>query len=762
MSHGALYGGLAAVVIVVVVVVGLGFANVIPGFHLGSSGTPATSTPTKYAVEFTETGLSVGASWTVVLSGASASSTNGTVRFQEPAGTYSYTIDTVTGYSVTPASGSVTVSGPGSSTAVAFTLLSGATKYSVTFSETGLTLPATWTVAFLGADQSGFGPDLLFSAPNGTHTYSVFPLAGYRADPSSGSVVVAGANSTVDIVFTAVPPTAYSLTFDESGLPQDTTWSVTVNGTVLSGSTGSLGLIETNGSYPYTVGSIAGYTPGSTGGTAIVDGTATLVGITFTSSAPPATNATYALDFEQVGLPSNATWVVYFGSNPFLGAGTQAEGANQTVDVPNGTYSWYAYTGYANLSVPGGSTYDATPGEGTLVVAGATQIVPIDFVANGTPPSGPTYSVNFTEAGLPAGSEWWVFAFSTNYSALSNGSATTGQTVELAMPNGTWYYNASTNASGYADLEYDFVTVSGGPQAAVVVFTPITTLVFNITNGIGYSPALINISQNGSEYDGEDGGFGGNASFVVPDGTYQWSASALVYRLTPSNGTIAADGTTVQIASRATAETTYAVTIDANGLGIDPMWEPSLWAWNGPGMTYGFTDQIAGSSSDTFQVPNGTYVWGATDPTGTYAADPASGVLTVGGSAVTVETNYTLVPLTAMHIEFEESSFAGGIYDPQIPAGASWSVTFDGVTQSSTGAFIIFVAPNGTYNYTVRGPSMYSPLPAGGTVTVVGIPAAGGDLVVVDVYFGASGLEPALQDQPHPPVSVSTPWARWE
>jgi hypothetical protein len=750
MSHGALYGGLAAVVLVVVVVVGLGFANVIPGFHLGSSGTPATSTPTKYAVEFTETGLSVGASWTVVLSGASASSTNGTVRFQEPAGTYSYTIDTVTGYSVTPASGSVTVSGPGSSTAVAFTLLSGATKYSVTFSETGLTLPATWTVAFLGADQSGFGPDLLFSAPNGTHTYSVFPLAGYRADPSSGSVVVAGANSTVDIVFTAVPPTAYSLTFDESGLPQDTTWSVTVNGTVLSGSTGSLGLIETNGSYPYTVGSVSGYTATSTGGTAVVDGVATSVGVVFTVSAPPQPNASFGLTFEQSGLPANATWFVDFGTNNSWFAYTGAEGSSQSVKVPNGTYYWEGFTYFVNASLPVGTEYDASPANGSVTVAGADQSVPLEFLATMPSNSSTTYPVNFTETGLPLGANWSV------YVGPVNGSANSGSSIVLPLPNGTWFIGAGTNASGLADLGYSEVTVDGGPAAAVVAFSGFAVVTFNVSNGVPDSLWSVNVSQNGSEYEGDSGSIVGNVTFTLPDGSYQWSASALEAQLVPDNGTILVNGTAIGIVMHATNEKTYGVTIDASGLSSSPFWQPSIAAWND--VSDQLSDYVSGTSSMTFQVPNGTYLWSATDPSGTYAADPASGVVVVHGAAVTVQTNFTAVPSDAMFVQFEESTFAYGL-GAQLPVGSSWSVTFDGSTQSTTGAFIDFVVANGTYNYTVTAPPSYLPLPAGGTVTVDGNPTLGGYAVQIGVVFNANELAPANSGA-QPSVGTAS-LARW-
>ena len=54
-----------------------------------------------------------------------------------------------------------------------------------------------------------------------------------------------------------------------------------------------------------------------------------------------------------------------------------------------------------------------------------------------------------------------------------------------------------------------------------------------------------------------------------------------------------------------------------------------------------------------------------------------------------------------------------------LASGTSWSVTFNGGTQSSTTDSINFVVPNGTYEYYVNVPSGYtSPSPLSGTVTV--------------------------------------------
>ncbi len=79
----------------------------------------------QYTVKFTESGLSSGTTWYVNLSnGQSFKSTTSTISFNEPNGTYSYTIGNVSGYTVSPSSGSLTVSGSNASKAITFTVTS--------------------------------------------------------------------------------------------------------------------------------------------------------------------------------------------------------------------------------------------------------------------------------------------------------------------------------------------------------------------------------------------------------------------------------------------------------------------------------------------------------------------------------------------------------------------------------------------------------------------------------------------------------------
>ena len=74
-----------------------------------------------YTVTFTESGLSSGTHWNMTFNGSPSSSTGTTITFHMSNGTYSYTVSNVSGYSITSASGSITVNGANAAKNVIFT-----------------------------------------------------------------------------------------------------------------------------------------------------------------------------------------------------------------------------------------------------------------------------------------------------------------------------------------------------------------------------------------------------------------------------------------------------------------------------------------------------------------------------------------------------------------------------------------------------------------------------------------------------------------
>ncbi|MGD0249385.1 MAG: hypothetical protein ABSB97_00605 [Thermoplasmata archaeon] len=156
-------------------------------------------------VTFTGSGGN-GGSWTVTLNGAARSSTGTAISLLEPNGTYSYSVTPPNGYSASPSSGSVTVSGGSVNVAVTFTKLP---AYSVTFSESGLPSGDTWDASVNGGEKTATAPSSIsFSGLAGSNSYSVgevvvFDYCGvveyYAPSPSSGTVTSA---TTVSVTFT--------------------------------------------------------------------------------------------------------------------------------------------------------------------------------------------------------------------------------------------------------------------------------------------------------------------------------------------------------------------------------------------------------------------------------------------------------------------------------------------------------------------------------------------------------------------------------
>jgi len=121
--------------------------------------------------------------------------------------------------------------------------------------------------------QDGFSPTY-----NGSDRYyfGAGGSAGGFAQSSWGLLYNALSSSPVSNA-------TYLVTFTGSGLPSGANWSVTLAGTTHFSTKASIAFTEANGSYPFTVGSVVGYTASPGSGSVTVNGAVTLP-ITFSSS----------------------------------------------------------------------------------------------------------------------------------------------------------------------------------------------------------------------------------------------------------------------------------------------------------------------------------------------------------------------------------------------------------------------------------------------------------------------------------------------
>ncbi|MGA8275518.1 MAG: YncE family protein [Thermoplasmata archaeon] len=274
------------------------------------------------------------------------------------------------------------------------------------------------------------------------------PVAA-ATDAASGTVFVANYDSGS---LTLLSPTrlvqSYNVTFTETGLPVNSSWSVRLDGVGRSSTTDTIGYAETNGSsQPYSVGVVHGYVATPEFGLAVVSGTAVTIPIVFRALGGP---TEYTVTFTESGLPSGSTWGVDFN-----GTTTGSSTSSIVFSALNGT-------GYSYRVTAGPTGYDATPSQGTLDVSGANVVQTVDWRVHTSPE---LYAVTFTETGL---------AFGTSWAVTLNGSmrGTATSTISFQEPNGSFAFTVG-NVSGFtANRASGTLQVDGSNSSITIAFSP--------------------------------------------------------------------------------------------------------------------------------------------------------------------------------------------------------------------------------------------------------------------------------------------------
>lgn len=379
-----------------------------------SGGAPAPVAVTfaaveEYPVEFTETGLPHGTSWTVHVSGngrgqahtleqVAITTSRPALNFSLMNATYQYSVDAINGsYFDGPATGRFTVAGAGAPPiSVAFVT---PTRYAVYFNETGLLAGLTWSIAVHGRSSfpvlpirvgsSSTGPTNEVFLPNGTYQYRIAEDLGYvLGGPSSGSFRVAGAPIGFTAPFRAVGSgSLFLVDVNETGLASGTAWTVHIAAThnfgrgghttaTVTSATSSFAL--QNGTYRFTVGRVTGYVLGTAPGTFAVDG-ASPATIAVVYTAIP----TYAGTFNETGLANGTAWSVLVYTSPGTTSAfkvherlTEGEG-NLTFSLPDGTFCYRIYAVHGYRLTSGSATGSFT------VDGGSPATVTVGFTARG-------------------------------------------------------------------------------------------------------------------------------------------------------------------------------------------------------------------------------------------------------------------------------------------------------------------------------------------------------------------------------------------
>ena len=331
-----------------------------------------------FSIIFTESGLPSGTFWSITLNNMTKSSTNTTIIYNEPNGSYSYSARAIAGYRTANYSGFLTVSGNSIKENITWSVI----LYPMTIKENGIPNGTQWSVTLTGTAFNGqyinvtlssTNNTITFNEPNGTYSYTIaISNNEYAPKEYSGSFVINGASITESITFNMV---TYKITFTESGLSSGNTWYVTLNGTTKSSSNNTIIFNEPNGSYAYSIQGISGYRTTSYSGTIIVNGNSINENITWSVIL-------YPMTIKENGIPNGTQWSVTLTGTAFNGQyiNVTLSSTNNTIifNEPNGTYS------YA-LHLPSG--YTTTNQKGSITVSGQSLALSMNAKHSSRPTS---------------------------------------------------------------------------------------------------------------------------------------------------------------------------------------------------------------------------------------------------------------------------------------------------------------------------------------------------------------------------------------
>ncbi len=486
-------------------------------------------------VTFRETGVPFGQKWTVSLSNGQAySTTQNSMQFYLPSGTYTYTLSSLGNYKVSSNGGGVLSV---SSSPIDLTVGFNAQKYKVTFSARGLAPNTPWGIYIVGVYGS---PDMVASSnssfaayiPNGTFQLTAYAVGGKTNDSFS----VSGSSETVYLNFGEFAG-IFNLTFLEHDLPASTDWSVTYQGRTSNSTSDAISFSTSNGTYDYQIPNAGNYSLSIPSGTVRISG-------------------------------SNITIPVYFGEMPliklkvlpkgaYIAVGTEtmlATGTLQNIHVSPGQSSIYVSdSGYKpyydsfsttfnntysfNISLTAESSFGflrglVMPGNATIVASGS-PIPVINGSYNASLATGsyyitasfPGYSTFSKEVVVSTDATTWL-NITLNKSKSSytlqgdvtpyNASVTLGGIsaivnatgyYTITMPSGTYllsvyspgYFAYSKNLSLSSNMTMNVNLKQQPAPTSSKTLNNTTVLGFNVTvANMAFSDGMVNVSYNAS------------------------------------------------------------------------------------------------------------------------------------------------------------------------------------------------------------------------------------------------------------------------
>ena len=417
----------------------------VTGHNVSVAVTFSSSTPSGYYfLNFTEVGLtdlSPGTQWYVTLNGSTGSSTTNTVTFSVLNGTYSYIVGNLTGYTSSPSSGTLTVSGssivqtvkfsPAVTTPPVWAFVGAYANYGAAFVYKGNTSRGNLTMQVVAVNLSNDTVELRITSQNpfsgvtnnsteyiNWNYFNIWLGRGLISQLNNGTIPM-GPNVSVSTSIKVSTPAGIFLTdrvsFSSNG--QDSIFYFDMYSGIL------VAIYQTN-----TTGS-------------------STANITSTNIPEGSTSLSYyAVTFAETGLSAGSTWYVNLSNGQTFSSTT----GTISFSEPNGTYSYTIATS--------DKTYEPVPSSGSFKVDSSAASESVSFLK--------LYTVAFTESGLPSGTSWSVTLNGTMETLTTN-------TITFSLPNGTYAYTIG-GISGYnISKSSGSLTINGKNATQSITFSSV-------------------------------------------------------------------------------------------------------------------------------------------------------------------------------------------------------------------------------------------------------------------------------------------------
>ncbi|MGD0718982.1 MAG: hypothetical protein ABSA15_05355, partial [Thermoplasmata archaeon] len=352
--------------------------------------------------------------------------------------------------------------------------------------------------------------------------------------------------------------------------------------------------------------------------------------------------APYVVTFQEQGLSSGSNWQVTTAGTTHTAIVSALRPSSIQFSLGNGSYS------YTIGAMPGFTTQYS----GSYQIAGGSVYILVPFHPI-------TYTINFTETGLPSSPSWWVDLTNTTQGFASNLTVYTTY-ITFAVPNGTYHFFVGAYNTFYIARPGSGSVVIAGSNVAVPISIPPPPL-YRITFSETGLP-------RGTSWGGStDTSWGDYTNTTVAPASFSIllpnTTNDVIYPTTvpgyavPYNILFTVSGAAKTVAVN--YQQVFSVYFNTTSLPASVSWEIVVSNAN-----YSFTGTsgTGGLHNITISAPNGTYSFTVYPGSSIYTAHPTTGSVTVSGAKVVVLIAFTHPPFYTLTV-----------VENGLPNGTSWT-----------------------------------------------------------------------------------------